>query len=101
MTVLTTLPFLYPMNVGMALMPCSAATSYTSPSVKIRYAGGKMTHLDLLDVEFGELDAREQGLHLGEDGRDHLAGTAPGGPVVDDNGLGAVDLRGGSVYVEY
>lgn len=50
------------------------------------------THANLLDVDLGELDAGVLVLELGEVGANDLAGSAPGGPEVDDGGLGRGDL---------
>lgn len=51
------------------------------------------THSLLINVDLDELDAGVLGLKLGEVGADELAGAAPGGPVVDNDGLGAGDLK--------
>lgn len=48
---------------------------------------------ELVDVDLEELDFGVHLTQLLEDGRDGLAGAAPGGEVVDDNGaVGALNL---------
>jgi hypothetical protein len=50
------------------------------------------THRLLLDINLDELDVGVLGLKLGKVGANKLARAAPSCPVVDDDGLLAVDL---------
>lgn len=51
------------------------------------------THLLLVNVDFDKLELRVFALELVEVGRDKLARSTPGRPVVDHDRLRAADLR--------
>lgn len=53
----------------------------------------EITNLLLLNINLNKLDIGELALKLGKVGRDHLARTAPSRPVVDDDDIGARNLR--------
>ena len=92
----TTFPPLYRMNVGIALISWSAATSCsTSSSVqhfRSSLCAKGLAHLQFVDVNLCEFELREFLLHLCEMGRDQFAWTAPCRPIVDDDRLGSIYL---------
>lgn len=82
------------MTQRMRGFPFAARSSYPSSDQFQPFTPSRHnTHADLLNVDLGEGDTGVLVLELGEVGADDLAGSAPGGPEVDDGGLGRGDLR--------